>query len=200
MSRPKGPRGLRPEEEELWNIIAARTRPLRKPIAKRPVPAPLQPAPDPVPARPAPMAPFRLGARAKPRPLEHDLSPPPSETLREGPVRMDHKSHRKMVRGKIAPEARIDLHGMTQADAHPALHRFIAGAHADGLRLVLVITGKGKSRDEPGPMPPRHGVLRHLVPQWLSSPALRGFVLQVTESHVRHGGAGAYYVYLRRQR
>jgi DNA-nicking Smr family endonuclease len=89
---------------------------------------------------------------------------------------------------------------MTLADAHPALIRFIADAHARGLRLVLVITGKGKLREEYAPMPSRLGVLRHQVPHWLNSGALRPLVLQVTEAHRTHGGSGAYYVYLRRRK
>jgi DNA-nicking Smr family endonuclease len=104
-----------------------------------------------------------------------------------------------MTRGKLQPEARIDLHGMTLAEAHPELIRFILNAHAQGLRLVLVITGKGKRRDDLGPIPNRIGALRHQVPGWLHLPPLGPSVLQVTEAHQRHGGSGAYYVYLRRR-
>jgi DNA-nicking Smr family endonuclease len=64
----------------------------------------------------------------------------------------------------------------------------------------LVITGKGKHRDDGGPIPTRFGVLRHQVPQWLAMAPLGGLVMQITESHIRHGGQGAYYVYLRRTR
>ena len=67
-------------------------------------------------------------------------------------------------------------------------------------RLVLVITGKGKSRDDGGPIPTRFGVLRHQVPQWLRLAPLARAVLQVSEAHLRHGGQGAYYVYLKRRR
>jgi DNA-nicking Smr family endonuclease len=112
---------------------------------------------------------------------------------------MDRKRFGKMKKGRLAPEARIDLHGMTIAQAHPALNRFILDAAARGARLVLVITGKGKLRDEGGPIPERLGVLRHQVPHWLSTAPLRAHVLQVTEAHVKHGGQGAYYVYLRRR-
>jgi DNA-nicking Smr family endonuclease len=111
---------------------------------------------------------------------------------------MDAKTHGKMTRGKLQPEARIDLHGMTLSEAHPELIRFILGAQAAGLRLVLVITGKGKRRDDDGPIPQRTGALRHQVPGWLRLPPLGAAVLQVTEAHQRHGGSGAYYVYLRR--
>ncbi|MDY6859138.1 MAG: Smr/MutS family protein [Pseudomonadota bacterium] len=105
-----------------------------------------------------------------------------------------------MKRGKLSPEARIDLHGMTVAQAHPALTSFILRAHADGKRLVLVITGKGKRAEDDGPIPVRRGVLKHQVPHWLTSPPLGSAVLQITPAHAKHGGTGAYYVYLKRQR
>ncbi|HSG57221.1 MAG TPA: Smr/MutS family protein, partial [Paracoccaceae bacterium] len=77
---------------------------------------------------------------------------------------------------------------------------FILSSHARGMRLVLVITGKGKVKDYEAPMPARHGVLRHQVPQWLNLAPLRPLVLQIAPAHIRHGGQGAYYVYLRRGR
>ena len=80
------------------------------------------------------------------------------------------------------------------------LSRFILSAYADGKRLVLVITGKGKERDDGGPIPVRFGVLRHQVPQWLALTPLSSAVLQITQAHDRHGGGGAYYVYLRKNR
>ena len=104
-----------------------------------------------------------------------------------------------MRRGKLAPEARIDLHGMTLAEAHPELIHFILNAQTAGMRLVLVITGKGKRRDDTGPIPQRVGALRHQVPQWLRLPPLGPAVLQITEAHLKHGGSGAYYVYLRKR-
>jgi DNA-nicking Smr family endonuclease len=105
-----------------------------------------------------------------------------------------------MRRGKLKPEGKLDLHGMRVDTAHPALIRFILTAQSQGKRLVLVVTGKGKYRDEPGPIPTPRGVLRHQVPQWLSLPPLAQAVLQVTPAHISHGGEGAYYVYLRRNR
>ncbi|MGD1881400.1 MAG: Smr/MutS family protein [Paracoccaceae bacterium] len=115
-------------------------------------------------------------------------------------LRMDKKVFSQLKRGKSKPEARIDLHGMTIDQAHPSLSRFILSAHSEGKRLILVITGKGKQKDQDGPIPVRLGVLRQQVPQWLSLPPLSSVVLQVTEAHTRHGGGGAYYVYLRRNR
>lgn len=136
----------------------------------------------------------------KPRRNTHDLVPSLPEQMRQSPVQMDSKAFGKLKRGKMRPEGRIDLHGMTLDRAHPALTKFILGSHAKGRRLVLVITGKGKMRDEGGPIPVRHGVLRHQVPQWLSMPPLSSAVLQVSQAHISHGGGGAYYVYLRRHR
>ncbi len=113
---------------------------------------------------------------------------------------MDRKSFTNLKRGKLKPEARIDLHGLTLAQAHPALNRFILDSHAQGRRLVLVITGKGKTERDNGPIPVRRGILRHQVPHWLDTPPLSQVVLQVAEAHLKHGGEGAYYVYLRRHR
>jgi DNA-nicking Smr family endonuclease len=111
---------------------------------------------------------------------------------------MDAKAFGRMSRGKLMPQARIDLHGMTLAEAQPELVHFILNAHAQAMRLVLVITGKGRKGQDDGPIPQRMGVLRHQVPLWLARPPLGPVVLQVAEAHLRHGGAGALYVYLRR--
>ena len=105
-----------------------------------------------------------------------------------------------MKRGKLKPEGRLDLHGLTLDRAHSLLTQFILSAYGNEQRLVLIITGKGKSRDDGGPIPVRFGVLRHQVPQWLAMAPLSSAVLQVTQAHNRHGGGGAYYVYLRKSR
>jgi DNA-nicking Smr family endonuclease len=141
---------------------------------------------------------FRIGERAR-KAGGHDIALPVGAALAMAPLQMDAKAFGKMTRGKLLPEARIDLHGMTLSEAHPDLIRFILNAHADGLRLVLVITGKGKRGDDTGPIPQRMGVLRHQVPQWLRQLPMMPLILQVAEAHLRHGGAGAYYVYLRRR-
>lgn len=138
--------------------------------------------------------------QGKVRQIPHNLAPSLPDQIRAAPVQMDQKAFGKLKRGKLKPEGRIDLHGMTQDRAHPLLTEFILSAHARGKRLVLVITGKGKMRDDGGPIPVRHGVLRHRVPQWLTMPPLASAVLQITQAHISHGGGGAYYVYLRRQR
>lgn len=196
-------RKLRPEEEDLWRIVARSARPMHAQPLRGPETEPepaFVPKDRPAPAKPARVSAFRLGEKARPD-QGHDLSPSLSEGLSSAPLRMDAKAFGKMTRGKLLPEARIDLHGMTLAEAHPELIRFILGSHAAGYRLVLVITGKGKPKPDLGPIPQRSGVLRHQVPQWLRLPPLgQAIVLQVAEAHQRHGGTGAYYVYLRRSR
>ena len=193
----KRPRHLSAEERALWDKVAERTTPMRPTRDATPAVIPGA-SPKPAPKK-TPIAPFEVGAAADTR-RPHDLLPNLSTRLRNAPVNMDTKSFGKLKRGKLKPEARLDLHGMTLAEAHPELIAFVLGAQATGKRLVLVITGKGKHRDEGGPIPTRLGVLRHQVPQWLALPPLAGAILQVTPAHIRHGGEGAYYIYLRRNR
>lgn len=196
---------LRPEEEALWQEVARSIRPtsdaalarLRKPVH---LPEVVPPAPAPVVHDHTPLfTAFRLGEKARPLRSTAVLAPSPGEALAQAPLQMDARKHAKMTRGKLEPEARIDLHGMTLAEAHPELIRFVLNAQTAGLRLVLVITGKGKPGPDHGPIPQRVGVLRHQVPHWLRMAPLGPAVLQVTEAHLKHGGGGAYYVYLRKR-
>ncbi|WP_306372448.1 Smr/MutS family protein [Pseudoruegeria aquimaris] len=131
---------------------------------------------------------------------QDDLQPTLSRRLAQAPLAMDQKAYARLRRGKLEPERRIDLHGMTLSQAHPALTQFILSSQARGLRLVLVITGKGKPGEDEGPIPRPRGVLKHHVPQWLRVAPLSALILQVTEAHAKHGGSGAYYVYLKRHR
>jgi DNA-nicking Smr family endonuclease len=193
-------RRLRPEELELWREVAKTTDALHR----RETFDPQAFAPQPARRTDTPRQPVRLDGKTPPKPAARkttfDLVPSLPERLRKAPVQMDRKTFNRMSRGKLKPEARIDLHGMTLDHAHGALTGFIRATHGQGKRLVLVITGKGKDRDEGGPIPVRYGLLRHQVPQWLAAPPLAPMVMQVTPAHVSHGGSGAYYVYLRRSR
>lgn len=192
-------RRVKQDELDLWNQVARTTERLTPPKRSIIVDAPLQEKPAKPQAKP--IAPFTLGALPSATREMRDVLPALSERLRRAPVQMDAKSYKTMQRGKLKPEGRIDLHGMTVAQAHPALISFIMSAQSSGKRLVLVITGKGGKREELGAIAPqRMGALKRQVPIWLTMAPVSTAVLQVTESHVRHGGAGAYYVYLRRAR
>ena len=105
---------------------------------------------------------------------------------------IDRSVYRKIARGRLPLEARIDLHGMTQDEAHDLLLGFLRSAHARGLRHVLVITGKGTSRGG-------EGVLRRAVPKWLGFAAFRELASGVEPAARSHGGDGAFYVRLKRK-
>ncbi len=108
----------------------------------------------------------------------------------------------RLKRGLLEPDARIDLHGMTQGPAHRTLFAWLAAAHGRGARLVLVITGKGnpKNGDDAPWMMSAHGVLKQMVPRWLNEPELAALIASVQPAHAKHGGGGALYVYLRKIR
>jgi DNA-nicking Smr family endonuclease len=128
------------------------------------------------------------------------IAPPPAAA----PSGVDGRTRERLERGTLNPQARIDLHGMTESVAHRALVTFIRGAAARGHRLVLVVTGKGKKAADPHEpfdlelVQRRRGVLRSLTPRWLAEPELSGFIAEIRPAHPRHGGDGALYVYLRK--
>ena len=107
---------------------------------------------------------------------------------------VDKRTTQRLKRGQLAIEGRLDLHGLTQAAAHARLDRFLASSQERGLRCVLVITGKGLRPDG------ATGVLRDMAPRWLNEPPNRARVLALHTAQPKHGGAGAYYVLLKRQR
>jgi DNA-nicking Smr family endonuclease len=103
----------------------------------------------------------------------------------------------RVARGREPIDARIDLHGMTQAQAHAALLGFLQRSQADGARTVLIVTGKGSGPSEREGGSGR-GVLKRQVPMWLSLPEFRACVVGFEEAHIGHGGQGALYVRVRR--
>ncbi|MGD9537861.1 MAG: Smr/MutS family protein [Alphaproteobacteria bacterium] len=179
---------LSEEDLALWQRIAANVRPLKQPakLAPRRQPAAAQSA-KPKPAAPAKAAPVKPKA-AKP-------APPVAAKPVPAPPSFDRRTATKLKRGRIAVEAKLDLHGMTQSEAHGTLRRFIAESREAGRRCVLVVTGVGRLREDGGP-----GVLRRSVPRWLAEHALAEAVLSFAPAEPRHGGAGALYVMLRRKR
>lgn len=107
---------------------------------------------------------------------------------------LDGNTQRKLVRGELAPTAKIDLHGMTEAAAHGALTAFVLSAHRRGDRLVLVVTGKGSASTKSA-----GGVLKQMVPRWLDEAPMVKIIAEKRWAHRRHGGEGALYVYLRKR-
>lgn len=194
-------RSLRPDEEALWQAVARSTQPLHPARVAHPggldLPAALAQPKSTAPETAVPA--FRIGEAARSA-TGRDWVPDLSLRRAALPLRMDAKVFARLTRGKLSPQARIDLHGLTLAEAQPRLTGFVLGAQAQGFRLVLVITGKGRRPTDDGPIPQRHGILRHQVPLWLAQAPLAAAVLQLAEAHQRHGGGGAFYVYLRRPR
>jgi DNA-nicking Smr family endonuclease len=117
-----------------------------------------------------------------------------------GPSGVNGATEDRLRKGQVEPDAKLDLHGMTEAAAHRALLRFLEGAAKRGNRLVLVVTGKGNPRKEESAswMQSPHGVLKQMVPRWLNQPEAAALIASIRTAHVRHGGDGALYVYLRK--
>jgi DNA-nicking Smr family endonuclease len=184
---PHGGRGRRrelsEEERALWRGVARSVKPLRK-RARR----------DAEEAEPgavvASVPPAAKAKSVKAIPVPARAAKPPAPPPLAGLARREKQ---RLARGRDAIDARIDLHGMTQAQAHAALAHFLRRAQHDGARFVLVITGKGARSGE-------RGVLRRQVPLWLGLPEFRDAVVGFEEAHVAHGGEGALYVRLRRTR
>ena len=177
-------RQLSDEERTLWKNVARSVKPLRK-LAEA-----VEALSEPLPKSPPPkLRPKSAG------PVPHVPASPKSPPL----APLDRRLKQRVARGREPIEARLDLHGMTQAQAHTALLGFLRRAHADGVRTVLVVTGKGLgSRDHS--QDHERGVLRRQVPMWLALPEFRLLVVGFDAAHVGHGGEGALYVRLRRPR
>ena len=193
---PPRRRLLSKEDEALWEHTAASLKPLRGKKARHLAEQPDTEAP-PVAAAKSKAAVKKPDAAAppaaKPAPRTEKVAPPLNV--------LDRKAARKLRQGQLAIEARIDLHGMRQHEAHAALRRFLLAAFAKGRRWVLVITGKGgpRARDDEATVfgAPERGVLRKNVPMWLAEPELRAVVVSYAPAAIAHGGDGALYVQLR---
>jgi DNA-nicking Smr family endonuclease len=181
-------RSLSDDERTLWSTVTRAIKPLRRRKAMAEDGEAL-PAADAPPARaPKVVVPKAIAPVA---PAVRRSGPPPLAPL-------GRRMKQKLGRGTEPIDARIDLHGMTQADAHAALTHFLRRAQRDGARVVLVITGKG-ARSGTDPYAER-GVLKRQVPHWLESAELRAFVVGFESAGIGHGGAGALYVRVRRGR
>ena len=126
-----------------------------------------------------------------------------ADTPESGSSGLDGRTDDRLRRGQIKPDAKIDLHGFSEQRAHDALLLFLRSAQAGRHKLVLVVTGKGArlAPDTPFDMELNYrsrGILRSVVPRWLREPAFAGIIAGTRSAHVRHGGEGALYVYLRK--
>lgn len=192
MKRRRG-RPLKPEELALWRFVtrSVKALPGHEVVTETPAP-PSQPgAADPAasgkPVLASPSAPRKVEKRPP--------APPPLAPL-------ERRQLRDLRRGARTIDARIDLHGMRQAEAHHALVSFLRQAQVRGARVVLVVTGKGgaSAGDGAGLADPfsERGVLRRQTPHWLEQPEMRPVVVGYSQASREHGGDGALYVRLRR--
>ncbi len=167
------------EDRILWETVAKSARPLKgkeKPtflIDERQEQKALHPS-APESTRPVPSA-------------ISDVKPAQPQRLHP----IDRPTHKKIAKGRVVIEARIDLHGLTQSEAYGLLLGFLQRAHLRKLRHVLVITGKGSSLGS-------DGVLRQAVPLWFATPSFRILVNGYEDAARNHGGTGAIYVRMRR--
>jgi DNA-nicking Smr family endonuclease len=182
MSADEGKRRrLRDEERKLWGHFTRSVAPLRRP----PAPA------DPPPAAASSKAKSATHARPPAR------APVPAARAAARLEPFDRRLKQRLARGTEPIDDRIDLHGKTQSEAHAALLSFLRKAQSNGAKFVLVITGKGGgARDSWG----ERGVLKRQVPQWLKLPEFRGYVVGFEDAHIGHGGPGALYVRIKRQK
>lgn len=164
-------RDLQPSEKEVWNRVARTVSPRRRPHGKQ--------AAKPLPTR------EDFGAMMRLPPLK----PAAPKAL---PPTVPRATDRLTRRGRVEIDARLDLHGLTQEQARRALATTLFRATKRGHRCVLVITGKGRNSGGDG-----EGVLRAQLPHWLREPDLRPLVARLAPAHARHGGTGAWYVFLR---
>lgn len=186
---PKRRRSLSEEERALWTAVTQSIVPLREG-------GPDEPDADDATASVVPAPKKRRAEKARPAELTPTTPPPPpSPPL----TPLGRRMRASVARGRTAIDARLDLHGFTQSEAHAALLHFVRSTSARGARLVLVITGKG-SGNRNQPEESGRGVLRRQVPHWLRLPEFRAFVIGFEDAHLAHGGEGALYVRLRKVR
>ncbi len=187
-------RSLSKEDQVLWDSMAASLEPLKQKAARVRSGAERQSEDGATETR------HKLGKSASTR-LE-TIARPSAQPVR-APAKapelnpFDPKAARRLRKGQVEIDARIDLHGMRQGEAHAALRRFLHSAFARGLRWVLVITGKGAPSRGEWDSGMERGVLKRNVPIWLAEADLRAIIVSYTTAAIAHGGEGALYVHLR---
>ncbi len=177
-------RRLSDEERALWRGVARSIKPLRTPPPDEPEPAALASAKTQAKPRP------------RPKPVLPAFTPPPQKPPAQPALApLGRRLKKRVARGAQAIDGRLDLHGLTQSEAHHQLLGFLRGAQARGASVVLVITGKGATDAYS-----ERGVLKRQVPLWLKLPEFRSFIVGFESAGRGHGGEGALYVRVRRAR
>ena len=180
-------RRLSDDERVLWKGVTRSIKPLK--IAP-------PPDPDETESLATSAAPKRSAQKPRARPAPAFVPPAPQPKPAVPPLApLGRKTKKRIARGSRVIDGRLDLHGMTQAEAHDALFGFLRAKQARGDKLVLVITGKGARGSDNGG---GRGVLKRVVPQWLGLPEFRSLVLGFESAAIGHGGEGALYVSLRK--
>ena len=182
-------RKLTPEERALWRRSVRDVAPLRPSVD----PEAVATAPH-KPRRVTPIPLIAAGPHGPIKPALTDIvaAQRPHDVFEAGDPRQD----RHAARGRTPIDATIDLHGHTQATARATLHRFVTEARGRGYRCILVITGKGVASDSAV----GRGVLRASLPRWLNDEAFRQHIARASPAHQRHGGGGAFYLFLKPRR
>lgn len=183
MTTSRRPRFPTPEDRALWDTVAKSVKPLKR--RAEGATADATPQSQPTDKKP-PTAPTTPATARRISDLPR-LAP------------LDRRLKARIGKGTVAIGARVDLHGLTQASAHHRLRSFLAESQAAGVKLVLVITGKGRPGNAQA-IGEERGVLRRLVPIWLASAELRSFVVGYEAAGRSHGGEGALYVRIRSRR
>lgn len=176
-------------DDPLWRSVTQDVAPLKQKPGKAPTRQPETSQPSSQPPSRAKRAPAAAPSTV---PSAKRLPDLPPLVIGQG-VGIDKRTAQRLKRGQLDIEARLDLHGLTQAEAHARLDDFLAAAQDRGLRCVLVITGKGRVSQE-------GGVLRRMVPRWLNAPANRGRVLSISQAQPKDGGVGALYLMIKRRK
>lgn len=221
-ARKNRPKGLSEADRDLWDHVARNIEPLEsnrysgeekdtivvpKKAGKARIDTNMV-AETPTQPRSSPRA---LNAEEMARAMSEwpNVKPPRSQpevepSLRQNVPGLDKRSAERLRKGQMEIDGRLDLHGLTRAEAHRRLRSFITAAQIQGKRCVLVITGKGssaqKTEDAPFMASEKTGILRDAVPKWLMAADLRHLVIDIRHAQPKHGGSGALYVLLRRSR
>lgn len=181
-------RNISEEEASLWAKVAQSATPLKKQIRKKDDNEKQESLDEPLKPQQRTQQEHPASSRPKPPPLAD----------------FDRRNAKQLASGRLDIDARLDLHGLQQGPAHSALRSFLINAQAQGYRHVLVITGKGKKDDYNASThwseANERGVLKQMLPMWLSEPEFRALIVSYSEAHGRHGGEGAYYVRIRRSK